>query len=300
MLDFRIQTFLKLCETKSYTNTAKYLKMTQPSVTQHIKYLQKRYNCQLFNYEGKQLSLTPEGEYLRRQAQIMMQNSSKIAEDLRRMSERHDPLRFGCPKDLSSGIVPRLIGQMLEKDEDLEVNLYVDNSAQIVEELEHGRMDFILVDSSFDNGTYGKEKFADTSFSCWADPAQAEELSGITLRKLFRERLLAREEGAGSREILEDILKSRKCDIEDFYAAMFCNSPESIVELASAGVGVCFGFDIAMEQYAANNKLAMLKLSDFDEKRELVFLYLKDNMNVPRSKEFFKQFKKLWETERKA
>ena len=71
MLDFRIATFLQLCETKSYTKTARLLDITQPSVTQHIKYLQRRYQCKLFSYEGKTLRLTPEGEYLRRQAEAM-------------------------------------------------------------------------------------------------------------------------------------------------------------------------------------------------------------------------------------
>lgn len=33
MLDFRLLTFMKLCELKSYTKTAEYLHMTQPTVT---------------------------------------------------------------------------------------------------------------------------------------------------------------------------------------------------------------------------------------------------------------------------
>ncbi|MDO4589523.1 MAG: LysR family transcriptional regulator [Fusobacterium sp.] len=39
MLDFRVYTFLELCKTLSYTKTAENLYITQPAVTQHIKYL---------------------------------------------------------------------------------------------------------------------------------------------------------------------------------------------------------------------------------------------------------------------
>lgn len=53
MLDYRMDTFLSLCETKSYTKTAAILHLTQPSVTQHIKYLEHFYQCPLFHYDGK-------------------------------------------------------------------------------------------------------------------------------------------------------------------------------------------------------------------------------------------------------
>ena len=45
MLDYRMDTFLSLCETQSYTKTAEHLHLTQPSVTQHIKYLEHFYQC---------------------------------------------------------------------------------------------------------------------------------------------------------------------------------------------------------------------------------------------------------------
>ncbi len=44
MIDFRLKTFIDLCETKSYTKTAKRLCITQPAVSQHIKYIESQYN----------------------------------------------------------------------------------------------------------------------------------------------------------------------------------------------------------------------------------------------------------------
>ena len=56
MLDFRHETFLALCRIKNYTKTAEFLHMTQPAVTQHIKFLENYYNVKLFNYERKNWS----------------------------------------------------------------------------------------------------------------------------------------------------------------------------------------------------------------------------------------------------
>ena len=40
MLDRRVETFLKLCETMSYRAAAEQLHITQPAVTQHIHALE--------------------------------------------------------------------------------------------------------------------------------------------------------------------------------------------------------------------------------------------------------------------
>ena len=43
MLDRRVETFLKLCETMSYRAAAEQLHITQPAVTQHIHALEQHY-----------------------------------------------------------------------------------------------------------------------------------------------------------------------------------------------------------------------------------------------------------------
>lgn len=42
MLDYRIHTFLKVCETLNYTLAAKQLHITQPAVSQHIHFFGAR------------------------------------------------------------------------------------------------------------------------------------------------------------------------------------------------------------------------------------------------------------------
>ena len=39
MLDFRIDTFLEVCRLMNYTRAAEQLNLTQPAVSQHIRWL---------------------------------------------------------------------------------------------------------------------------------------------------------------------------------------------------------------------------------------------------------------------
>ena len=52
MLDYRIETFLKVCDTKNYRKAAESLNMTQPAVTQHIQYLEHLYQAKFFQYKN--------------------------------------------------------------------------------------------------------------------------------------------------------------------------------------------------------------------------------------------------------
>ena len=64
MLDYRLYTFLILCETRNYTKAAEKLNMTQPAVTQHIQFLEDYYQVKLIAGKGKDFSLTEAGETL--------------------------------------------------------------------------------------------------------------------------------------------------------------------------------------------------------------------------------------------
>ena len=99
MLDFRMETFLKVCEYMNFTHAAHDLNLTQPAVSQHIKYLEKEYDAPLFVRDKKKLALTPAGEILRSALETMRndENTMKI-----RMKEslcgKKDP-DFWCHND---------------------------------------------------------------------------------------------------------------------------------------------------------------------------------------------------------
>ena len=53
MLDFRINTFLTVCKYMNFTRAAQELNITQPAVSQHIRYLEDAYQVKLFDYKNK-------------------------------------------------------------------------------------------------------------------------------------------------------------------------------------------------------------------------------------------------------
>ena len=58
MLDYRIDTFLTLCESMNYRKAAEILHISQPAVTQQIHYLESQFGQKLFAYKNRRLVKT--------------------------------------------------------------------------------------------------------------------------------------------------------------------------------------------------------------------------------------------------
>ena len=63
MLDYRAHTFIIAYRLQSFTRAAEELHITQPAVSQHIKQLEARVGCSLFETRGRAIRSTPAGDY---------------------------------------------------------------------------------------------------------------------------------------------------------------------------------------------------------------------------------------------
>ena len=84
MQDFRMNTFLAVCQYMNYTHAADVLHITQPAVSQHIRYLEKEYGVQLFIQEGKKIRLSEAGELLLDAAQTFRHNEINLKSKMMR------------------------------------------------------------------------------------------------------------------------------------------------------------------------------------------------------------------------
>ena len=116
MLDLKLATFLSLCETRNYTQTASLLNITQPAVSQHIKYLEKYYKTKLFYYDEKRrLHLTEKGKLLRSFAQTIRSDSALILEEMMAPPKENSELKLGTVTTAGESLVPHMIAEYLKK-----------------------------------------------------------------------------------------------------------------------------------------------------------------------------------------
>ena len=82
MVDYRMDTFLILCQLMNYRKTADALGITQPAVTQQIHFLEREYGCKLFTYQNSRLQKTDAAVTLEKYARAMRLQDQYVREKL--------------------------------------------------------------------------------------------------------------------------------------------------------------------------------------------------------------------------
>ena len=152
MLDFRIHTFLCVCRHMNYTRAAAELHITQPAVSQHIRYLEREYGTKLFSYKGKHLQLTQAGHIFWNAVTAISHDDAILKEHLRDLQHNRS-LSFGTTPTAGVGILDKL-ADLLKHNDDMNLRMEIADAEKLLQSLDDGAIDFAIVESSFDQGHY--------------------------------------------------------------------------------------------------------------------------------------------------
>lgn len=278
MIDFRIDTFLTACRYMNFTRAAEELNITQPAVTQHIHYLEQLYKVKLFTYQGKRMLLTDSGKLLLNAATTMKHDEIYLKEKLKEIQKKQKKLFLGATRTAGEFILPKRIAAYLRKDPDAIVKMTVANTEELLKKMDAGEIDCALVEGFFDKGiydslTYSRERFVAV---CSADYEFAGPVK--TVEDLFSERLIIRESGSGSREIMERYLESRNLSVKEFEKIIEISNIHAIKSLAEEGAGITFLYEAAVKEELERGTLREVQLEEFEQSHDMTFIWRRNSI----------------------
>lgn len=269
MLDYRMDTFLTLCELLNYRETAQVLHITQPAVTQHIQHLEHHYGCKLFLYENRKLTKTAEAAVLEEYARAAKFNESAMRQRLEKKAAVE--LRLGATKTIGDYVIGEYVRDYLE-NENHGLELIVDNTVHLLGMLEDNRLDFAVIEGYFDKNRFGWQRFRTEPFVgiCRRDhPFRGREIS---VEELLNETIIHRESGSGTRDILERKLQGYNESLERFPRKICISSFKLILEMVKAGLGISFVYEVLAD---SDPELGKFTLRGEPILREFDIVYLK-------------------------
>ena len=136
MLNFRLHSFLEVYRTRSFSRAAEKLCLTQPAVSQHIKYLEDDFGCPLFVVRGRNISPTREAEILYRYAETVEADARRTRE-LIKAGQAGPSFRFGATRTIGEFVLPACIAAWLAEHPQSEISMVVENSETLFAAL-HG------------------------------------------------------------------------------------------------------------------------------------------------------------------
>ena len=284
MTDYKLESFLCLCETMNYRAAAQRLNITQPAVSGHIRALEEQYGCRLFVYDRRKLQMTREGELLRRYAQSAIYQEKRLREELDGLRLRQ--LNIGATKTIGEYVIRRQVERLLEMP-GCRLNLEIDNTVNILRHIDEGRLDFALVEGYFDRRIYASRLYRREPFVGFCALGHPFAGRQVELEELWRENILVREEGSGTRSILEKLLEAENRSLRDFNSVNSISNFGLLEYLVSRGRGISFAYRAVGE---GNGELSEFLVKGWDISREFNYVYLPDS-GAEKDVEFFESLR---------
>ncbi|MGB4660970.1 MAG: LysR substrate-binding domain-containing protein, partial [Mobilitalea sp.] len=95
-------------------------------------------------------------------------------------------------------------------------------------------------------------------------------------KELFSHNLIVREDGSGTREILERYLSDQGYSFKDFMSISTIGSIHVIKELVEKKCGISFLYEIAVKKEIEEGKIRVIKLPDCNMYHEFNFIWRKN------------------------
>lgn len=279
MLDFRIDTFLTVCETMNFTVAARQLNITQPTVSQHIHFLEEQYNTSLFIYRNKKLFLTRSGELLRKHLLTMKNDEKAIREELKSNISGIETLSIGVTMTIGEYAIVDKLADFLIQHPQINIHIHYGNTFQLLKLLDDGQISMAIVEGNYPKEKYTHKKYSTENYIAVC-AASHNFITGSphTINDLVCERLLVREEGSGTRNILEQSLIARGIHISDFIHYTEVENMHTIISLLKKDCGITFLYQIAVENELESGILKEISLDDFKMQHDFDIIWEKHSI----------------------
>lgn len=278
MLDFRINTFITVCEYMNFTKAAEKLNITQPAVSQHIRYLENEYNTKLFEFKGKKMKLTKSGEFILNIAITMKHDEIHLKEQIKLGINKNRNITFGATLTIGEFLIPPQVCNYLKENQNVSLKMLIANTSELLEKLNAGIIDFAVVEGYFTKNEYDHRLYSRENYIAVCAINHKFKKEPESIEDLFSETIIVREEGSGTREILEKTLKAKNFAISDFMRKVETSNMNVIKYLTKQDCGITFLYEAAAKDELQEQTLRKIKLKDINIEHDMTFIWRKNSV----------------------
>lgn len=278
MQDFRMDTFLAVCKYMNYTKAANALSLTQPAVSQHIRYLENAYGVPLFEQSGKKIFLTKAGEILYRAALTMKHDEEHMKQRMLHTRIKTQNYSFGATLTVAEFMLLDDLKSFILSHPQSRIRMQVENTRELLRRLDSSEIDFAIVEGDFPRDEYEFLPYKTEEYAAVASPEKAAFYKNACIKDLLGEPLLLRESGSGTREIMEQWLLQQGLNIDCFAGQIELGNIRAINSLLKTGAGISFCYRAAIRQEEQKGELAVIPLRDLALSHEIMFIFRKGSI----------------------
>jgi DNA-binding transcriptional LysR family regulator len=263
---WQLHIFCKVIECKSFSKAAAAVRLSQPTVSSHIKDLEAHFGCRLIDRLARQAVPTKAGELLHQYAirleALRSETETALAEFKGEIKGR---LVIGGSTIPGGYLLPQIVGSFIKKYRGVAIALHIGDTEKIIADTVSGILELGIVGARTREKSVCQEKLLEDNMGLIVsgDHSWARR-DKISLKELFGEPFVAREEGSGTLKSINKSLGKHNCSVRDFNIVTEMGSTQAVIQSVILGVGVSIISKIAVKQELMNGTLKCLSVETLD------------------------------------
>ncbi len=278
----QLELFTEVAETGIVSHAAKKLYMSQPAVSQTIADLDDSLGLKLFDRLKHKMQLTFAGEILYQYSKKILSLVDEAESQMLDMANlKMGRLRLGASTTIGIYLLPHLLGEFKQQYETIQSTCVIDNTSVIEEMLLTNQLDIGFVEGLVHSAEIEIQKVMDDEIWLICSPQHrwAREVRlVIDPVEIAGEALILREQGSGTREVVEKKLKEHNVCYEVWHVL---NNTEAIKRAVAADIGIAFISQMAVKDEMESGRLVNVKLNGLPITREFKLIWHKDKYRSP-------------------
>ena len=268
--DARLRAFHTVALHGSFTKAAKHLLLSQQAVSFQIKGLEEEIGARLFLREQTGIELTETGELLYRYAEKILLLYTEAEDELAEMTgAMRGRLRIAATNSLVKYGLPSAIGKFRSLFPDVQVTIEVGNTSYCIDCLSKNLADVAFISEGPPLDGFHVKRFFRDEIALIVSPDDPYAARGeITLHELRKAPFVAREEGSGTRALLERLLGNLGVHFDELNIVLILGSAEAVKAAVEAGAGIGAVSRLSLRHELRAGTLTTVKLSEAELARD--------------------------------
>ncbi|MBQ9067451.1 MAG: LysR family transcriptional regulator [Eggerthellaceae bacterium] len=279
-MDFKqLRSFVAVIRYGSFTTAAEKLRISQPTVSTHIRTLEEELGTPLVLRNAKRVELTPSGYKMFDQAESMLAMHDRMIQSMRRRES--DAIYLGASSIPSGYILPEILATFSEQHRDSRFIISQDPSQTVIDGMLSGLYDLGFVGMPVKEDTLESTQFfsdrivvvtANQEKYQAVDRSDAHSIAEL----LVSEHVIMRKNGSATRAAGARVLDALGLEESDLNIVAHLNDQEATKNLVQAGLGIALMSELAVRRRVEGGWMLAFDVPHVDTSRNFYLLKRKN------------------------
>lgn len=245
----QLRIFVAVAEREHVTQGARDLNLTQSATSAAIAALEARHAVRLFDRVGRRIVLTRAGQIFLAEARAVLARAAAaetVLSDLAGLT--FGSLSLAASQTVANYWLPPLMQRFKLRHPGISLNLTIGNTATVAAAVHEGIVDLGFVEGRVSDAALVIEQVGADEMTLVVSPGHPwAGRSLVEVREFSSTPWILREQGSGTRALLEDALAEAGLSLADLTVTLELPSNEAVCAAVAAGGGVTMVSRLAAE-----------------------------------------------------